>query len=52
MDVSTHRVRTKTPRKAGSWGRLEVMSEINRERGAPGHLGGKPCFQNWVGVED
>lgn len=48
MDVSTHRVRTKTARKAGSWGRSEVMSERNGKRGAPGHLGGKTCFQNWV----
>lgn len=34
MDVSTHRVRTKTARKAGSWGRLEVMSE---RKGREGH---------------
>lgn len=24
------------------------MSERNGKRGAPGHLGGKTCFQNWV----
>lgn len=33
MDVSTLRVRTKTARKAGSWGRSEVMSEKNGREG-------------------